>query len=37
MGALYKGMAVSGILAAIAFYFVAQNTSPGYLRKGGGL
>ncbi len=25
MGALYKGMAVSGILAAAAFYFVAQK------------
>ena len=29
MGALYKGLAVSGILAAIAFYFVSQQFIAG--------
>ncbi len=29
MGSLYKGLAVSGILAAIAFYFVATEDAPG--------
>ncbi len=36
MGSLYKGLAVAGILAAIAFYFVAQKLPLGP-PKGGGL
>ncbi|MEI7448242.1 MAG: sodium-translocating pyrophosphatase [Desulfomonile sp.] len=34
MGALYRGMAVSGILAAIAFYFVATLLPLGAPAKG---
>jgi len=34
MGALYKGLAVSGILAAIGFYFVAQWLPLGAPPKG---
>lgn len=40
MGALYKGLAVSGILAAIAFYFVAgwflglPNVEPAFTQMG---
>jgi K(+)-stimulated pyrophosphate-energized sodium pump len=34
MGALYKGMAVSGVLAAIAFYFVAEWLPLGAPLKG---
>jgi K(+)-stimulated pyrophosphate-energized sodium pump len=39
MGALYKGLAVSGILAAIAFYFVAGwfLGQPGALDKAGNM
>jgi K(+)-stimulated pyrophosphate-energized sodium pump len=35
MGALYKGLAVSGILAAIAFYFVAVYLPLGPPKGGG--
>jgi K(+)-stimulated pyrophosphate-energized sodium pump len=35
MGSLYKGMAASGILAAIAFYFVAQKLPLGPPAGGG--
>ncbi len=35
MGALYKGLAVAGILAAIAFYFVAVNLPLGPPKGGG--
>ncbi|AFM24342.1 sodium-translocating pyrophosphatase [Desulfomonile tiedjei] len=35
MGALYKGLAVAGILAAIAFYFVAQKLPLGPPKGGG--
>jgi K(+)-stimulated pyrophosphate-energized sodium pump len=39
MGALYKGLAVSGILAAVAFYFVAGwfLGQPGALDRAGNL
>ena len=36
MGALYKGLAVSGILAAIAFYFVTSWFMGGLRRQTGG-
>jgi K(+)-stimulated pyrophosphate-energized sodium pump len=35
MGSLYKGLAVAGILAAVAFYFVAQKLPLGPPRGGG--
>jgi K(+)-stimulated pyrophosphate-energized sodium pump len=35
MGSLYKGLAVAGILAAIAFYFVAQKMPLGPPKGGG--
>lgn len=34
MGALYKGLIVSGVLAAIAFYFVTVNLFPAGLSVG---
>ncbi len=34
MGALYRGMAVSGVLAAVAFYFVATMLPLGAPQKG---
>jgi len=37
MGALYKGLAVSGILAAIAFYFVSANFIAGLSGKDAGV
>ncbi len=35
MPALYKGLAVAGILSLIAFYFVTQNMFPAGLTAGG--
>lgn len=37
MGALYKGLAVSGILAAIAFYFVSERFISGLVGKDAGV
>ncbi len=33
MNALYKGVIVSGVVSAVAFYFITQKIMPGKLAR----